>query len=92
VNHKSIGEFHRFGTRGAKFSRYDNFTTLCTGFHDEAENTITSTVINITDQEHTAEQPIQPRVYISNSRIEQLRSNLVAALSRHIIQPFPHGI
>jgi len=92
VNHKSISEFHRFGTCGAKFSRDNNLTTPCAGLHDEAENTIASTVINTTHQEHTVEQPIQPKVYISNSRIEQLRSNLVAALSRHTIPPFPHGI
>jgi hypothetical protein len=92
VNHESIREFHRFGTRGAKFPRDNNLTTLCTRFHNEAENTITCTVISTINQEHTVEQLIQPRVYISNSHIEQLRSNLVAAPSRHTIQPFPHGI
>jgi len=45
VDHETVGELHGFGTSGAEFARHDNFATLGTRLHDEAQDTIAGTEI-----------------------------------------------
>jgi len=52
MNHETVGEFHGFGAGSPEFARDDDFAALGTGFHDEAENTITSTKISLNVQDH----------------------------------------
>ena len=44
VDHETIGKFHGFGTSRTKLSRYDDFATLGTRFHNKSKNTIASTL------------------------------------------------
>lgn len=43
VNHDAVNKLHRLGTLSTEFSRYNDFASFSLRFHDEAENTITST-------------------------------------------------
>lgn len=44
VDHEAVGELHRLGTGSTELARDDNLATLGAGLHDEAEDTIASTV------------------------------------------------
>merc|ERR1719442_178527 len=43
VDHQSINKLHCFGSLSTKFSRHNDLATLGTRFHNETEDTITST-------------------------------------------------
>ena len=47
VDHETVRELHRLGTRGTELARDDNLATLGTGLHDETENTIARTIETI---------------------------------------------
>lgn len=55
VNHESVGELHGLGTLGAELSGNDNFTTLGTSIHDEAEDTVASPADGKTSKKLVAE-------------------------------------
>ena len=42
VDHETVRELHRLGTRGTELAGDDNLATLGTGLHDETEDTIAS--------------------------------------------------
>lgn len=44
VDHESVGELHRLGSGGSQFTGDDDFATLGAGFHDESQDTVTSSV------------------------------------------------
>ena len=43
VDHETVGELHRLRTGSTKLARNNDFATLGTRLHDEAEDTIAST-------------------------------------------------
>lgn len=45
MDHEAIGELHGFCSGSTKLARDDNLTTLRTRFHNEAEDTVASTVV-----------------------------------------------
>ena len=47
VDHETVRELHRLGTRGTELARDDNLATLGTGLHDETEDTIASPVMRL---------------------------------------------
>lgn len=51
VDHESVGELHRLGTRGTQLARDDDFATLSTGLHDESEHTVSGTSDSQTGEE-----------------------------------------
>lgn len=51
VNHETVGELHGLGTSSTELARHNDFAALCAGFHDEAEDTIASTISRISASE-----------------------------------------
>ena len=63
VDHETVRELHRLGTRGTELARDDNLATLGAGLHNETEDTIAST----TDGK-TTEKLVAEGLALSNSR------------------------
>ena len=42
VNHEAVGEFHGLRTSSTKLSGNNDLAALCTGLHNEAEDTVAS--------------------------------------------------
>ncbi len=42
VDHESVDELHGLGSLSSKLAGHDNLATLCSGLHDETENTVAS--------------------------------------------------
>lgn len=51
VNHESIGELHSLGSGSSKLTRNNDLATLSARFHDESDNTVTSTTNSKTTKE-----------------------------------------
>ena len=65
VDHETVRELHRLGTRGTELARDDNLATLGTRLHNEAEDTIASPEI---EDERSIVETLAGGTYLRTAR------------------------